>query len=1247
MTDSQDSTLNNSSSEENPPLNPPARDPQAPSTNTTTSALVQEGAVSASSANGSRGASRAGRVHFDGSSDASSWRRDQLQLSQAGGGGPTVTARGGARPEGGLSLGSVHRPNHPGPLNLAERLTPLGEKGMPDLSRAKADDTSPMALPPAVAAGPVTAPAPVEVPTLSLTGAKGLDEQGLDNRAFLELQRELQRHEAKSDDGQNGSPTSWPGVRANSGATAPDAARQGAQRHALEQALMEREREREARRQRQAAAFAPDTPGVVSASVSGASTPGGATSESSYDPANDSDLDHIDLVPGETDGMPARIRKKKDEEPAEEQPRGWAKLRSIFGKPADDDELDEKEKGGSGPVPHEEGGPTNWKSVPVQTSSGLHTQDGPRRKPSKFEREAARLVKQHKLAQTRASTLSRINRSHLPDSGDTTPDPMETSMQMDARPIAAGGVLGNLLRLYEQQQREQMEASGRSAATSSVGSESELLMDIPAGGSEAGGAAEAAKEDRVPEAGRNVNAYPSASPLGRTSFSAAPSPGGGSRPTNRRGWSHSGMPSPGIGQTFAQVGGKVGSKVINTSSKVVKGVANEAGFEDVMDERPKAARSGAGVFGALVATTGNLIGAVSPAHAQLGPNPKRPGYTLDRYLLPEMNAKTLKRTAQIVADAGPRPHRTSGFSSPNETRSHSVPGSPPMNGFGGERIESGSTQPGTPPTGTTGANTPKKRPASIMMFPSRSKTSTDANGNTPHHHRRLHLPVPGALTKSWTGHSTVNTPDVYGGPHGDYFGVDNEKLARQEWQRKLKKRAKDKRRKEEIFITMHVAAILQRQEFLLKLSRALMMFGAPTHRIETQIQQTARVLEVNCRCIYLPNLMLLAFGDDTTHTSETKFIKQGGGLDLTKLTDMHSIYWNVIHDKIGVGEASAQLDELMRRKPLIGRWPMVLIGGFASFFICLGTAGFGGSFIDALAAFPLGMFLVYCQSIITTELYSNVFEIVFATLNSFIAAALQYSGIFCYSAVVSGSIVLILPGFIVLSGSLELQAKNLIAGSVRMVYAIIYSLFLGFGLSIGVSIWDLFRGVSDGSQPYDICRHPTDKGWWRKDVPEIFALLTTPGYSIALSLRNQVKVNRKEFPVMVLIACAGWASNHFSAKSPALSGRQDITAALGSLVVGLAANIYGRVFDGRSFVVAVPGILYQLPSGLSNTNGGGILGFANTDNTTTSYSTSGFGVASSLVETALGLTVGLFTSTVISYLFGGRKVRNGGGLFSF
>lgn len=89
-----------------------------------------------------------------------------------------------------------------------------------------------------------------------------------------------------------------------------------------------------------------------------------------------------------------------------------------------------------------------------------------------------------------------------------------------------------------------------------------------------------------------------------------------------------------------------------------------------------------------------------------------------------------------------------------------------------------------------------------------------------------------------------------------------------------------------------VAAILERQQFIMKLARSFMMyvfsvfrspqlhlltsprshhrFGAPSHRLEAQMQATARVLEINCQVIYIPGVMLISFGDAATHTSEIK-----------------------------------------------------------------------------------------------------------------------------------------------------------------------------------------------------------------------------------------------------------------------------------------------------------------------------------------------------------------------------------------
>lgn len=160
---------------------------------------------------------------------------------------------------------------------------------------------------------------------------------------------------------------------------------------------------------------------------------------------------------------------------------------------------------------------------------------------------------------------------------------------------------------------------------------------------------------------------------------------------------------------------------------------------------------------------------------------------------------------------------------------------------------------------------------------------------------------------------------------------------------------------------------------------------------------------------------------------------------------MHSIYNAVIHDKVGVEEASRQLDELMRRPPLVGRIPQILIGFACSGLMAVGDMGFHGSLIDGLLAAPLGALVVIAQQFLTSDVLSSGIEIMMTCLTSFIAAASFQGGhgYFCYGAVASAAIVLILPGMLFLTAALELQSKSIIAGSVHLVWACIYSMLLG------------------------------------------------------------------------------------------------------------------------------------------------------------------------------------------------------------
>ena len=174
-----------------------------------------------------------------------------------------------------------------------------------------------------------------------------------------------------------------------------------------------------------------------------------------------------------------------------------------------------------------------------------------------------------------------------------------------------------------------------------------------------------------------------------------------------------------------------------------------------------------------------------------------------------------------------------------------------------------------------------------------------------------------------------------------------------------------------------------------------------------------------------------------------------------------------------------------------------------------------------------------------------------------------------------------------LCGSLELSSRNIISGSVRLCYALIYSLFLGFGLAIGAEVYTKIRGIKQvvGSDDYSCSASHDPSLWWRA-TPSAWcgacisystvedrrshmssAFLTVPMFSLFLSLRNHAPLWRRELPLLVLISCCGWVTNHFTGL--AFPGQADISSAVGAFAVGIIANLYGRIWKGNAFVVMV------------------------------------------------------------------------------
>jgi uncharacterized membrane protein YjjP (DUF1212 family) len=320
---------------------------------------------------------------------------------------------------------------------------------------------------------------------------------------------------------------------------------------------------------------------------------------------------------------------------------------------------------------------------------------------------------------------------------------------------------------------------------------------------------------------------------------------------------------------------------------------------------------------------------------------------------------------------------------------------------------------------------------------------------------------------------------------------------------KPKKRSRSKQRLEEFRITVHIAEIISRHQYLIKLCQALMMYGAPTHRLETYMRMSARVLAIEGQFMYLPGTMIISFDDSNTHTTEVKIVRTPQGVDLGRLRDVHEIYKEVVHDRIGVDEATSRLKEVIDRKRKFPTWLRVLLFGLAS--AAVAPFGFEGRYIDMPIAFILGCLVGFLQLYLapSNELYANVFEITAAVATSFLSrvfGSINDGGLFCFSALAQSSIALILPGYMVLCASLELQSHQMISGSVRMVYALIYSLFLGYGITIGSVIYGY---IDENAVSAVHCS--TGEAWYLHRPSQDFYILFVLPFTLCLCAINQAK----------------------------------------------------------------------------------------------------------------------------------------------
>ncbi|KAI9489150.1 hypothetical protein BDB00DRAFT_771179 [Zychaea mexicana] len=426
-------------------------------------------------------------------------------------------------------------------------------------------------------------------------------------------------------------------------------------------------------------------------------------------------------------------------------------------------------------------------------------------------------------------------------------------------------------------------------------------------------------------------------------------------------------------------------------------------------------------------------------------------------------------------------------------------------------------------------------------------------------------------------------------------------------------------------IAFEIANILQRQQFLRKLTKALMLYGCPAHRLEYILKHVSDTLKVDAEFVYLPNIMLMTFFDPETHTTETHFIRQSLVFDMHKLGEIYRLEKLVGHGEVTVDEALEFIDRVADEPQFYPSWLNPFI--YAIISVCGSVMFFGGRWKEAGLSAGLAMFFALY------ELFSErfwgfrpIWEVTVCIVIGFVSRASTKFG-FCFIPTAFSSFIVILPGYYMAIAVIELISRQMVSGIVRTGYAIIFSFLLGYGVSMGSA---LYRAI-DPNTPTDTapdCQLAANANTCIVSESQYYHFLTVPVFSMAYCLLLRARLPR--WPTVIFVSVCGFAVNWLL--SCIASAPSQVIQVVPAFAVGLIGNILTKITSKMSFDAVLVAVFYLVPGSLGLKAAIGI--FSGQES---AYGSQGASFALSMIETCIGIAVGLGIANLIVYPKGAQR----------
>ncbi len=234
--------------------------------------------------------------------------------------------------------------------------------------------------------------------------------------------------------------------------------------------------------------------------------------------------------------------------------------------------------------------------------------------------------------------------------------------------------------------------------------------------------------------------------------------------------------------------------------------------------------------------------------------------------------------------------------------------------------------------------------------------------------------------------------------------------------------------------------------FCCTIGRHLMQNGAEIYRVEESIRYILRAYGCTQTEVFaIPSCIIVTIQEgEHNYTKSVRTI--GASNNLRKLDRLNALCRDICRETPSMEQARDRLAQVMD-EPRYPTWVSYLSYGLVAFFF---TLFWGGSFTDALVAFPCGLIVKFTLSVLAS-LRANVF---FTNLLAGMLMALPPLLLARFGLTVStdlciiGTIMLLVPGIAITNVIRDVLAGDFLTAISRMAEVLI----VGMGIAVGVAL---------------------------------------------------------------------------------------------------------------------------------------------------------------------------------------------------